>query len=612
MKYNLPLESAWRKELKNMSKCDLEALACDIRDEILIACRDGGHLASNLGVVELTIALHAVCDFDQDSLVFDVGHQCYAHKLLTGRSLENLRREGGTSGFPTMAEGDSFGAGHAGTAISAALGIARANALKGLTSRTIAIVGDGALTNGECYEALNDAGNSDIPLLVIINDNEMSIAKNVGAMAKYLSRLGQRKGYNALKNSLKRVLGHGRLYRAAYVIERSLRQIWIESGLFDSLGFKYTGPVDGHSIDDLKYAINYCLEQNRPTVLHIITEKGRGYAPAQENPSIFHSVDSASPAKTDRASCSDVVARALCDIGALDERVCAITAAMPQSTGVLPFARVFPERAFDVGIAESHAVTMACGMAARGMRPFVAIYSSFLQRSYDQIIHDMALQNLPVTLLIDRAGFAPSDGTTHNGLFDISFLSAMPNMTVLVPRDLDQLSSMIRFAQSLDAPCAIRYPKTLPAICGKKRTDHESLLRWQTLIEGDDAVILACGSMVPAALEAAESLASEGISAAVIDCRSVKPLDEEMLASIASMPIVTAEEGIKRGGFGEAVLSFLLSHLCHSLAPRVKILAADDLFYPHGSHKKLLESAGLTARHMALSVKKMLEVNKNR
>ncbi|MGI5898397.1 MAG: 1-deoxy-D-xylulose-5-phosphate synthase [Christensenellales bacterium] len=606
MKYNLPLESARRKELKYMSKNDLEAIACDIRDEILIACQDdGGHLASNLGVVELTLALHSICDFDQDSLLLDVGHQCYAHKLLTGRSLKNLRHEGGPSGFPTMDEGDSFGAGHAGTAISAALGIARANALMGLKSRTIAIVGDGALTNGECYEALNDAGNSDVPLLVIINDNEMSIAKNVGAMAKYLSRLSQRKGYNALKNLLKRLLGHGRIYRAAYVIERSLRQIWIESGLFDSLGFKYTGPVDGHNIDDLKYAINYCLEQNRPTVLHVITEKGRGYAPAQENPSIFHSIDSVASTKTDQQYCSDIVAKTLCDIGAIDERVCAITAAMPLSTGILPFARVFPERAFDVGIAESHAVTMACGMAARGMRPFVAIYSSFLQRSYDQIIHDMALQSLPVALLIDRAGFAPSDGATHNGLFDISFLCAIPNITLLVPRDLDQLRDMIHFAREYEMPCAIRYPKSLPKRINAE-TDQESLLKWQILRKGDDAAILACGSMIPAALEAAACLSVEGVHVSVTDCRSLKPLDEEALASIASMPIVTAEEGIKRGGFGEAVF-------CHlsglGLAPRVEILAAADLFYPHGSHSKLLESAGLTACNIARSVKKLLKDN---
>ncbi len=605
MKYDLPLKSAWSKKLKNMSKHDLEALACDLRDEILIACRDdGGHLASNLGVVELTIALHVMCDFDQDSLLFDVGHQCYAHKLLTGRSLKNLRHEGGPSGFPCMTEGDCFGAGHAGTAISAALGIARANALQGLKSRTIAIVGDGALTNGECYEALNDAGNSNIPLLIIINDNEMSIARNVGAMAKYLSRLGQRKGYNALKNSLKRILGHGRLYRAAYVIERSLRQIWIESGLFDSLGFKYTGPVDGHNIDDLKYAINYCLQQNRPTVLHVITEKGRGYAPAQENPSIFHSVDSAASVKTDRGSSSDVVARTLCDIGALDERVCAVTAAMPLSTGVLPFAKVFPERAFDVGIAESHAVTMACGMAVRGMRPFVAIYSSFLQRSYDQIIHDMALQNLPVTLLIDRAGFAPSDGATHNGLFDISFLSAIPNMTLLAPRDLDQLNGMIRFAQELNSPCAIRYPKSLPGKIGPA-TDRGSFLKWQVLREGHDAAILACGSMVPAALDAAESLAADGVRAAVIDCRSIKPLDVDMLASISDLPIVTAEEGIRRGGFGEAVLCHLAKP---GVKPLVEILATGDLFYPHGSYQKLLGSAGLTADAIARSLRKLLEI----
>ncbi|MBQ4637162.1 MAG: 1-deoxy-D-xylulose-5-phosphate synthase [Clostridia bacterium] len=583
------------KLLRKQNIRELERTAEEIRLEIITATqKNGGHLASSLGAVELITAINRLIRPGVDRLVFDVGHQAYAHKLFTGRSLDALRREGGVSGFTTMSEGDDFGAGHAGTAISAALGFARAKKLKGETGWSICVVGDSSLTNGESYEALNDCGASGLPVMIILNDNEMSISQNVGAMAKYLSRVCRREPYLRFKRGVKQVLGVSeKLYSAAHKLKTSVKHIISGgSGVFESMGFNYVGPIDGHDMRALVETLRFCMTLDRPVLLHVATKKGMGYAPAEKDPTYYHGVsapDDVMP--SGHAACAKAVGDILVSLAAADASVCAITAAMPKNTGLEEFSRLFGDRLFDVGIAEEHALTMACAMAAGGLKPFAAIYSTFLQRSYDQMIVDMALQKLPVKLLIDKAGFSGADGATHNGLFDIAYMNQMPGVTLLSPRDIEQLRLCVLFAYSFDAPIAIRYARTLPEKIGE---NLGGVLSWQKMREGGDGAILAVGSMVETALEAAELLSQNGREVSVYDCRCVKPLDADVLISIKDMPILTMEEGMEPGGFGQSVSSFLAQNSDNRI--RIKVLSAGDGFYPHSSRARQLESAHLTAK----------------
>jgi len=566
-------------------------LAENLRGSILAAAeKNGGHLAASLGTVELCIALWESLDEKSDHLVFDVGHQCYAYKLLTGRNLDNLRREGGVSGFPTRLEGDDFGTGHAGTAISAALGFARAAKLQGQEGLSVAVVGDGALTNGQCYEALNDAGSTQIPMLVIINDNRMSIARNVGAMSRYLTRICRHRPYLRLKDSMKRLLAHAPgLYRRADRLKRSIKQMLVHSGIFEEMGFAYAGPVDGHNVEDLCEMIAFCRSLKRPTVLHVITQKGRGDARAQAHPARYHNIAPKNEPETPgMAAASKAMGEKLIELAAHDPRICAVTAAMPVNTGLKEFSRIYPERFFDVGIAEGHAVTMAAAMAAQGMKPFVPIYATFLQRAYDQIVHDVAIQNLPLVLLSDKSGFVGADGATHQGIYDGAFLGHVPNLTVYMPRDIAQLHACMEEAAQLSTPAVIRYGRQLPE---KIEGCDGPWPNWTMLREGSDVSLFACGALTATALEAAVLLAEDGIDAAVIDARTLKPLDARMLARTQHLPAVVIEENTVLGGLGTAIAARR-----GELGAKTLLLGAQDRVYYHASRESQLGQAHLTAQ----------------
>ncbi len=588
--------------MKTTDKQQLCALAQSLRDQIIAAVeQNGGHLASALGAVELCVALYQTLDFGVDHLVFDVGHQCYAYKLLTGRSLERLRREDGVSGFPTRLEGDDFGTGHAGTAISAALGLARADRILGRQSLSVAVVGDGALTNGQCYEALNDAGSAKIPMLVIINDNRMSIARNVGAMSQYLTKICRHKPYLRLKAGVKRVLRHAPgTYRRVDRFKRAVKQLVVPSGLFEDLGFAYAGPVDGHNIADLMEMIAFCRSLGRPAVLHVITKKGQGDPQAQAQPSRYHNVSvHDEPDEPGMQAASAGMGQHLCQMAMDDARICAITAAMPANTGLSSFAKAFPDRFFDVGIAEGHAVTMAAAMAAQGMKPFVPIYATFLQRAYDQIVHDVALQRLPVVILSDKSGFVGADGATHQGLYDGSFLHHIPNLTVYMPRDMNQLCQAMESASALDAPVVIRYGRQLPALIEGPDCPWP---QWPVLRAGSDVVLFACGAMADSALGAAALLALEGVDAAVVDARTLKPLDEKMLDRMLHLPAVTVEEGAIEGGLGRAIQAWRCER---GGAPTAVLGAADRVFY-HAARARQLHMAGLTPQQICAYAHKVM------
>lgn len=599
---------------------ELHTLAEEIRREIVLTvARNGGHLASNLGVVELTLAVHRMFNAPEDKILFDVGHQCYVHKLLTGRysAFSTLRQLGGLSGFPKRDESvyDCFETGHASTAISAALGYARARDFMGQKHQVVAIVGDGALTGGLCYEAMNDAGNSKTKLIVLLNDNEMSIARNVGALATHLTNLRASRGWNkakrAVENGLKRLPVAGpKIHRFLTILKNSLKGLVVDEGFFAALGFHYLGPIDGHNLQSLEYTIARAKELDEPVLIHCITRKGHGYHQAEQKPEAFHGtppffLDSGDVRKLpSRPSNGEIAAQELIRFASQEEKTIAITAAMPGGTGLHLFAGAFPGRMLDVGIAEQHAVTLAAGLASGGMRPYFAVYATFLQRGYDQVLHDVCLQNLPVCFLLDRAGLAGDDGATHHGIYDIAYLRHMPNMTVLAPRDEQELRGMMAWTQSASGPCAIRYPRKSVLMAD---FPVKSFVpgRWEVLKEGGDCALLAVGTMVPVALETAKLLLGAGIAARVINASSIKPLDEAMLKALQAVPVITLEEHALACGFGSAVAEYCVAW---QMPPPVCMVGIPDQIIHHGSREDLLAAIGLVPAQIAAKVKTALIV----
>ena len=608
-------------DLKRLSIREMEALAGEIREEIVgTVARHGGHLSSNLGAVELTLALHYVFDCPEDKLVFDVGHQSYAHKILTGRLegfRDGLREEGGLSGFPrpSESESDAFTAGHASTAISAALGIARTRDVMGDDYHVVAVVGDGALTGGMCYEALNDAGQSGTRLIVILNDNEMSISRNVGALSKYLTGLRQSRSYRAFKRGvrrgLERIPGLGApMFRFVERFRDWLKTPFVDGKFFEALGFRYIGPLDGHDIKALVRVLRRAREDEAPQMLHVVTTKGKGYTPAESHPDAYHGVapflvETGQARGESGASCGSVAAAELVALAENDIRVCAVTAAMPIGTGMQHFAQTHPDRFFDVGIAEEHAVTMAAGMASAGMKPYVAIYSTFLQRAFDQIATDVCIPDLPVTFLVDRAGLVGADGVTHQGVFDLSYLSMLPNMVVAAPRDVRDLKRLVRLSAEYDGPMAIRYPRDVEDMGARMETQKPLHIgEWEVLTEGEDVMFLAVGRMVCIAMRASIELMGKGVRAGVVDARFVKPLDEELLRrALKAGLIVTVEENVLAGGLGEHVLSWLAQN-----APgrEALTLAVPDAHIEHAPVERQLHRCALDEQGIVDSVLRRL------
>ena len=601
-----------------MSLPELQQLAAEIRALILATvAQNGGHLAPSLGTVELTLALYSVFDFDYDKIVWDVGHQAYTHKILTGRrdKFHTLRQKGGLSGFPRRAESefDAFGVGHASTSISAALGLLIAEELQKSFGRIVAVIGDGALTGGEAFEALNHAGQLKKKLLVILNDNEMSIAKNVGALAEYLSevRLAPRyqrakRDFEAFVKSLPLPDIGDKILQAAHSVRYGLKSAIVPGTIFEALGFTYLGPIDGHDLRAMQDIFSRVSVLDEPVLIHVHTTKGKGYAPAEKSPEKFHGVGKFDKAtgevfkKPSAPSYTEIFGKALVDCGRANEKIVAITAAMPLGTGLKSFAEKFPRRFFDVGIAEEHAVTLAAGMAAGGLRPVVAIYSTFIQRAYDQILHDVCLQKLPVIFCLDRAGLVGEDGATHHGVFDLAFLRTIPRMSILAPKDENELRRMLFAAVARKEPVAIRYPRgagigvEVEAVPKNLPWGKAEMLRE---IEGAEVSILAVGSMVSVALEAAELLAEKNILANVVNARFVKPLDAEVLAreARAAKILATVEEGTLSGGYGSAVAEFLADE---KISTRLVRFGISDEFVEHGSRAELLEQCGLTAEQI--------------
>ena len=598
------------EDVKRLSSKELSVLAQELRARIIDSVsRNGGHLASNLGVVELTIALHRAFDFPKDALIFDVGHQCYAHKLLTGRadSFDTLRQFGGLAGFPRREESpyDAFDTGHASTAISAAAGMARARDLVGGSQSVVAVVGDGALTGGMCYEALSDAGSSKLRMIVVLNDNGMSISRNVGAVSRYLTHMRSSKGWFEAKHVvgdfLRRIPVVGNSLHAFFQrIKNSLRNIFVQDRLFDSLGFHYLGPVDGRDITGLERLFRRARQLDEPVLIHVVTKKGRGYSQAESDPTRLHGtppfdVHTGEPLSPAGKSMGKAAGDALCAMAAADSRIVAVTAAMTGSTGLGEFASRYPDRLYDVGIAEEHAVTMAAGLAAGGARPFVAIYDSFLQRAYDQILLDVCEQHLPVCFLVDRAGLI-EDGVTHQGVYGNAFLTQRPGLTVLNAATCDELQAMIRYALTLDAPVAIRYGKTETENVAVWPREKPYAPMWPLLRTGDELAILACGAMVGQAMRAAELLDQQGLRCAVYAADCIQPLDENVLNQLKDSKLVTLEEGVVSGGLSSLVPAWRAAHgVCKPLLT----LGVEGLCATQGDHTLQLRAQGLDAESVA-------------
>lgn len=596
-------------DIKKIPADQLPALADEIREFIIESLsKTGGHLASNLGVVELTIAMHRVFDLPKDKLIWDVGHQSYTHKILTGRKdgFETLRREGGISGFPKRSESDCdvFDTGHSSTSISAGVGYVRARELKKENYSVVSIIGDGALTGGMAYEALNNAASLKSNFIIVLNDNEMSITENVGGVSSYLSGLRTASAYTDFKmdvtKALNRIPGIGPgMVDAMRKTKSSIKQIIIPGMLFEDMGLTYLGPVDGHNIPQLIKTFQEAKRFEGPILVHVLTQKGRGYEPAMRHPARFHGagpfdVKTGLPVGKSNPTYTDVFSTVMRKMGDRRKDVAAVTAAMMTGVGLKRFSNMFPDRCFDVGIAEEHAVTFAAALSLGGITPVVAIYSSFLQRAYDQIMHDVCMQNLHVVFAIDRAGLVGYDGETHHGIFDLSYLGSMPNMTILAPKNLWELSDMIKFAVDYDGPIAVRYPRG-EAYTGLKEFRAPICLgKSEVIHEGSRVALLAVGSMVKMAEEVQKQLKERmDMDAALVNARFVKPIDEELLRSFADTYelVVTLEENVKDGGFGERVLAFAEEE---DLPFGVEIIALPDRFIPHGSVSYQMKQVGFT------------------
>lgn len=595
-------------DIKKMEKEDLPLLAEEIRDFLIQKISTtGGHLASNLGVVELTMALHLSLDLPEDKIIWDVGHQSYTHKILTGRmdGFDNLRGFHGMSGFPKRNESDCdcFNTGHSSTSISAGLGLVKARDLNGTKETIVSVIGDGSLTGGMAYEALNNASDLETNFIIVLNDNNMSIAENVGGLSKYLNEIRTADGYQGLKEGVYNVLnksGSSKIIDKIRRIKSGVKQLVIPGMFFEDMGITYLGPVNGHDIQAMLKVMKEAKRVKGPVLVHVLTEKGKGYEPAERHPARFHGADpfdieTGLPAKKKTASSyTDVFSTVMCKLGEREEKVVAITAAMPDGTGLKRFHNRYPERFFDVGIAEQHAVTFAAGLAAGGYKPIVAIYSSFLQRAYDQILHDVCIQNLPVVFAVDRAGLVGADGETHQGIFDLSYLSGIPGIQVLAPKNKWELSDMMKYAVASDGPVAVRYPRgeaysglkdfRAPIECGKSE--------W--ICEGGGIALIAVGSMVKTAVEVKDILDKSGLPCSIINVRFVKPFDTEMLKKAADEHdlLVTMEENVLSGGFGEHVMAYLENA---GYSKKFLPIAIPDRYVEHGNVEALKKELGMDA-----------------
>lgn len=584
-------------DIKKIPREHWDELADEIRDFLIQKLSvTGGHLAPNLGTVELTMALHLFLDLPEDKLIWDVGHQSYTHKILTGRrkGFDHLRQFGGMSGFPKTKESpcDTFNTGHSSTSISAGLGIAMARTIQGKKNTVVSVIGDGSLTGGMAYEALNNAGKADTDFIIVLNDNNMSISENVGGVSQYLNQIRTTEAYIGLKDGIKTRLSNiprgKNMISGIQKAKSSFKQLVIPGMYFEEMGLTYLGPVDGHDVSDMLRIFKEAKRVKGPVLVHVLTKKGKGYLPAERHPSRFHGTEpfeiaTGVPAgKRTKPNYTDIFSTVMCKLGDRNPDVVAVTAAMPDGTGLKRFRNMYPDRFFDVGIAEGHAVTFAAGLAAGGMRPIVAIYSSFLQRAYDQIIHDVCIQNLPVVFAIDRAGLVGSDGETHQGIFDLSYLSSMPNMTIMSPKNKWELSDMLKFAVTYDGPIALRYPRGLafeglyeyrpPIVYGKS----------ECIYREKDIALLAVGSMIPTAIEVRNRLKAQGISCTLVNARFVKPIDTELIDLLLPVHslLVTLEENVASGGYGEKVRAYT-----DTLQTKTKVIniCIPDCYVEHGS-----------------------------
>ena len=596
-------------DIKKIEPEAYDALASEIRSFIIESVSEhGGHLASNLGVVELTMALHLCMDFPNDKLIWDVGHQAYTHKLLTGRKedFSGLRTFGGMSGFPKHKESpcDAFDTGHSSTSISAALGYARARDLKGEDRTVVAVIGDGSLTGGMAYEALNNVSHLKSNMIIVLNDNKMSISENVGGLSKHLTALRTRESYMDFKMDVEKKLKQiphvgDSVARSVKKSKDSIRQLFVKGGFFEDFGIKYIGPIDGHDIKEMVRVLNALKRLNEPVVMHVVTQKGRGYVPAEKNPSAFHGVGSFDIATGESLASksltyTSVFSKTICRLGKAHPDVVTICAAMPDGTGLTAFKKHFPDRFFDVGIAEQHAVTFAAGLAAGGMHPFVAVYSSFLQRAYDQIVHDVCIQNLSVVFCVDRAGLVGADGETHQGIFDLSYLSMIPNMTVCAPKNKYELYDMLYFAYQYHGPIAIRYPRGSAYEGFKNMRPPIEYGKSELMFEGEKIALVAVGSMVQTAVQVREKLLDKGINATVVNARFVCPLDTECLDRLSRdhQWIVTMEENVLKGGFGEACGDYLLAK--HEDVRLIHV-GVPDVYVEHGGVDQLKKTLHMDA-----------------
>lgn len=604
-------------DIKKLDKEDLPKLSEEIRQFLIESLsKTGGHLASNLGVVELTMALHLTFDLPKDQIIWDVGHQSYTHKLLTGRreGFATLRQYGGMSGFPKTAESDCdcFNTGHSSTSISAGLGMAAARDLKGESHKVISVIGDGALTGGMAFEALNNASKLETNFIIVLNDNDMSISPNVGGLSQYLGGIRTAAAYQDLKNgvmeSLYKIPVYGeRIVQKIRRTKSGIKQLLIPGMLFEDMGILYLGPVDGHDIEKMTAMFQKASRVSGPVLVHVLTQKGRGYEPAVRHPARFHGTEpfdietGLAKQKKKKAAYTDIFSTVMRKLGDRDEKVVAVTAAMETGTGLKRFHNMFPDRFFDVGIAEGHAVTFAAGLAAGGQKPVFAVYSSFLQRAYDQILHDVCLQNLPVVFAVDRAGIVGSDGETHQGLFDLSFLMTIPNITLMAPKNKWELSDMIKFAVGCGRPAAIRYPRGEAFDGLMQYRAPVEYAKSEMLFEAGSVVLLAYGSMVKTALDVRERLEQSGIGCAIVNMRFAKPLDTQMLSHAAKSYrlAVTMEENVRTGGLGEAVAAYL-----HTVGADIGLLhiAVQDTFLPHGNVEVLKRQAGLDAESITAKI----------
>ncbi len=610
-------------DIKKIDKRLYPVLAEEIRTFLIDKIsKTGGHLASNLGTVDLTIALHAVLNLPHDKIVWDVGHQSYTHKILTGRKNEfdQLRQFGGLSGFPKRHESpcDSFDTGHSSTSISAALGIAMANKLNQSDDKVVAVIGDGALTGGLALEALNNVASLDRNFIIILNDNNMSISENVGSMSNYLNKFRVGEHYNEFKedvvNSLSKIPKVGK--KIAKRVKRTkdnIKNLFIQGGLFDDLGITYIGPIDGHDINGMIDIFKDALKIDHPIVIHVKTIKGKGYSFAENDPSRFHGIGKFDIAtgrqitdnKVKVMTYTQVFSKALINLAKQDKKIVAITAAMPDGTGLSDFKKQYPKRFFDVGIAEEHAVTFAGGLAVSGLKPVISIYSSFYQRAYDQILHDICLQNLPVVMIIDRAGLVGQDGETHQGVFDMSFMSAMPNMTIIAPKDTKELVESLKFAVKHNGPIAIRFPRGNAYVMEQQDDVVISYGKSEIVSHGKDIAVIAVGNMFEETMKAYKLLKKDNIDITLINARFIKPLDTVMIEEIATTHkmIVVVEEAIKKGGYGEAVASFIMEH---GINTSVKIMAIDDQFVEQGMVEDLRKKIGIDYNSIYTEIRELV------